>query len=117
MITKNKEKIWKFSTAIISFLLLILIANISSAAKLDNPLNVEDVPTLIARIIKGILGIVGSISLLMFIYGGITWMTAGGNEEKVKKAKSTISSAVLGLVVIFGAYSVLNLVFEILTTA
>ncbi|MCK4554394.1 hypothetical protein KAU19_05550 [Candidatus Parcubacteria bacterium] len=81
---------------------------------LDDPLATGDVHTtpqaLIGRIINAVLGIVGSIALAMFIYGGFTWMTSSGNSEKVQKGKDILIWAALGLVVIFASYALVNFV-------
>lgn len=66
---------------------------------------------IIGRLISAILGLLGSISLAMFVYGGITWMMAQGNEEKIKKAKNTLVYAVLGLIIAFAAFEIINLFF------
>ena len=108
---KKKTKI----TKIISItLVLISTISICQAASLPNPLGTTNIPELIGRIIKQVLGIVGSLALVMFIYGGLTWMISGGNEEKIKKGKGIIIWAVFGIVTIFTSYSLLSLVFEIL---
>lgn len=85
--------------------------------QLPNPLGTTDVTELIARVIKAALGLVGSVGLLMFLYGGFTWMTAGGNEKKVDQGKQVLTWAVLGLIVIFTSYAVLSFVIERLTTS
>lgn len=77
-----------------------------AAAQSLRPLGTVTVEQIIGRVISGILGILGSISLLMFVYGGILWMTAAGNDEKIKKAKNTIVYAVLGLVMAFLSYTI-----------
>lgn len=64
--------------------------------------------TIIARVIRGVIGIVGSIALLMFIYGGMRWMTAGGSEEGVKSAKAILKNATIGLLLIFFSYSIIS---------
>ena len=108
-------KIKKITKVFAVILVLAFSTGICYSATLPNPLgNVENIPELIGKIIKGVLGLVGSLALLMFIYGGITWMTSGGNEEKIKKGKQILTWAVLGIVMIFTSYSILNLVFEIL---
>jgi len=109
---------------IINFILisLILISSIGicyadsnvDKNELANPLGITSIPELIGKIIKGALGIVGSLSLIMFIYGGLTWMTSGGSEDKIKKGKQILVWAVCGIIVIFTSYSILKLVFEIL---
>ena len=50
------------------------------------------------------------------IYGGFIWMLARGNEEHIKKAKEIIEAAILGLVIIFLAYTVTNFVLGRLLT-
>ena len=83
----------------------------NSPVKLDNPLGTDASPQkLIGRVINAVLGIVGSLALLMFVYGGITWMTSAGNDEKVKKGKDILIWATIGLVIIFASYSLVNFV-------
>ena len=55
---------------------------------------------------------VGSLALLMFVYGGLTWMTASGAQDKVQKGKDIIMWATIGLVVIFASYALVNFVLE-----
>ena len=85
-----------------------------TTVKLDNPLGsgVTDVPTLIGRIIKAVLGVVGSLALVMFIYGGFTWMLAAGSSEKVKKGRDIIVWAAIGLVIIFTSYALVSFIIE-----
>ncbi|MDD3284178.1 MAG: TrbC/VirB2 family protein [Patescibacteria group bacterium] len=107
---------------ILSFLIILVglfvFQNICLAATLTNPLDPQGtgltVAQLIGKIIRAILGIVGSLSLLMFIYGGVSWMTAGGSEEKAKKSKQILVNAALGIVIIFSSYSILNWIFAII---
>ncbi len=77
-----------------------------------HPLGAVSIEGIIGRVITVILGLLGSISLLMFVYGGITWMTAQGNEEKIKKAKNTIVYSIFGLFIAFGAYEILRVLFN-----
>lgn len=66
---------------------------------------------LIGKVINAVLGIVGSLALVMFIYGGFTWMTAAGNEQSVTKGKDILIWATVGLIVIFSAYALVKFVF------
>lgn len=70
---------------------------------------------IIGKIIKQALGIVGSLALVMFIWGGIVWMTSAGSSEKVTKGKNIIIWAAIGLVVIFSSYALVKFVIQ--TTA
>ncbi|MCF7906395.1 hypothetical protein K9L04_00490, partial [Patescibacteria group bacterium] len=40
------------------------------------------------------------------VYGGILWMTSGGEEEKVKKAKKLMISGIIGMIIIVSAYAI-----------
>lgn len=79
---------------------------------LDNPIGGasrwEDVA---ARIIKMFTGLSGSVALLMFVWGGFLWMTSGGNDQRVAKGKQTLVWATIGLIIIFGSYAILNVLF------
>jgi hypothetical protein len=57
------------------------------------------------------------IFLLLMIFGGIRWMTAGGNEENVKKASSLIYQATIGLIIVISAFLLTNFViFQVIET-
>jgi hypothetical protein len=77
-----------------------------------HPLGNTTIELIVGRVISVILGVLGSISLVMFVWGGITWMTAQGNDEKIKKAKNTIVYATLGLIIAFSAFGILNVFFD-----
>lgn len=83
---------------------------------LDSPLGEagKNPQILIGTVINGIMGIVGSLALLMFVYGGLTWMTAAGGSEKVQKGKDIIMWATLGLIVIFASYGLVKFVLDVL---
>lgn len=85
--------------------------NSPDTVNLVNPLgdNVE-AETIIARVINSIFGIVGSLALLMFIYGGLIWMTSGGSQEKIKQGRGAIVWASIGLAVIFMSYMLVRFV-------
>lgn len=72
--------------------------------RLENKLNADTPQELIGVVIDAILGLVGSLALLMFVFGGITWMTSSGSAEKVKKGRDIIVWAAIGLVIVFSAY-------------
>lgn len=111
---KNKTKI--FFTILASFIIFFSIVGLSLAVeKLPNPLDPIDDPRIfIGRLIKGILGLSGSVALLMFIYGGVVYLTAQGENERIQRAKNTLTWATVGLAVIFGSYAFLNYLFKAL---
>lgn len=85
---------------------------------LPNPLGATtgtSIPTLLGKIIKSVLGIVGSLALVMFIYGGITWMLSAGNQEQVTKGKNILIWAAAGIVIIFISYALVKFVLTTIT--
>lgn len=65
-----------------------------------------DLASSIATVIKTVLALVGTIFLVLTIYAGIMWMTAGGNDEQVTKALNMIKATVIGLIIVMSAYAV-----------
>jgi hypothetical protein len=63
--------------------------------------SIEDI---VGTIVYIIIGFVGVLFLILAIYGAVTWMTAMGNEEKVKKANGMLMSALIGLIITLSAY-------------
>lgn len=80
-------------------------------------LGATDVRVTIAQIIKVAMGLLGIIAVVIILIGGFTWMTAGGNEEKVGEAKKWIFSGIIGLAIILSAYAIANFVVSSLVTA
>ena len=89
---------------------LIFLPSAVLAATLTNPLGTTNIRTVIGRLITSLLGVTGSIALLMFVYGGFLWLISAGVPDKVKKGKEVMKWAVLGLVVIVGAYTIVRAV-------
>ena len=66
---------------------------------------------IIADVIKVFLGLLGVIFVIITIVAGYNWMTAGGNEEKVSKARKLMSRSVIGLLIIIAAYAITFWIF------
>ena len=77
---------------------------------LDNPLegNKTQATSIISNVIKGALGIVGALTLLMLVWGGFEWLTSAGNPEKVKAGTQTMIWAMIGVLLVFGSYILLS---------
>ncbi len=56
----------------------------------------------------------GGIALVVLLVGGITYMTAGGDEDKIGKAKKIITNGIIGAAVVFTAGFILDLLVEFL---
>lgn len=78
----------------------------------SNPAGQTNLMIIAGGIIKQALGILGSIALLVFVYGGFMWVTAAGNAENVKKGADAMQWAVIGICIIFSSYAIINLIFQ-----
>jgi|GEM_PF-250630 len=83
---------------------------------IEQPLGLAatDIRVIIARIIRIALGLVGLVMVIMFIYAGFLWMTAGGNEEQLGRAKKILINATVGLAIILSAYAIVWFVMRLL---
>lgn len=80
-------------------------------------LSQAELPVIVGNIINVMLGFLGIVLLGYLLYAGFLWMTAGGDEENVKKAKSMIKNAIIGLVIIVAAFAISSFVLQALVTA
>jgi hypothetical protein len=70
-----------------------------------------DLSGIIATILTLVLSILGVLFLILTIIAGFKWMTAGGNEETIKKQTTNIKNSLFGLIVIVAAYSITYFIF------
>ena len=64
--------------------------------------------TIFNNIVNILLFIIGAVSVLMIIIGGIRHAVSAGDQSAVTSAKNTILYAIVGLVVAFMAYAIVN---------
>lgn len=67
-------------------------------------------PTTLATIVRGALSLLGLIFISLIVYAGFLWMTAGGDDKRVGKAKDIIQQAIIGLAITLSAYAITNFV-------
>lgn len=63
----------------------------------------EDVTKIIINAANMILGVIGSVTLLFFVYGGLTLIMSGGASDRVTKGKTILTNSVIGLIIVFCA--------------
>ena len=69
------------------------------------------------RITNTALYIVGILSVVMLVWGGLRYIMSGGDSKKVTDAKNTILYAILGLIISFLAYAIVNFVLNSIAPA
>jgi len=106
------------SVSVLSLIFMFSIASVALAV--DAPASTETVTTSgvddmddVVDLVEAIAGwfqvIVLAIAVVMIIYAGFTWMTAGGDDEKLGSARQTFIYALVGIAVVLVAYGLVKL--------
>ena len=69
------------------------------------------------QVTNTVLYIVGIIAVVMLIIGGIKYVVSGGDAKKVTDAKNTVLYAIIGLVIAFLAFAIVNFVISALPSS
>lgn len=93
----------------------LINAGISDECKTTGVCTFDDMLQIIVNISTVILGLIGAIMLVVFIMGGVTWLTSDGNQAKIQKGLDTIRDAIIGLIIVLGAYTLVNVTIRVLT--
>lgn len=116
----------KFTTlAVVAVALFALSVAPVLATTLDTGINygtytglgTKDIREGVMNVVNVLLGFLGIIAIIIILWGGFRWMTAGGNEEKIAEAKKIITAGIIGLVIIFTALAIASFVISQLITA
>lgn len=79
-----------------------------------SPAKFTNLATLINLILPILIIGAAVIFLVMALYGGFTWITAGGNQENLAKAQKIFTSSIIGLVIVISAFVLVKLIGLIL---
>jgi hypothetical protein len=76
----------------------------------DTAGGVTGVAGILLNIARIVVYIVGALAVLFLVYGGVMYLTAGGDDGKVKSARAIITNAIIGLVIAIVAFSIVTIV-------
>jgi len=91
-----------------------LTQDYTEAAGLGRNIDLAEVVSMIIRVLLSFLGV---IFVILIIYAGFLWLTSAGNEDKISKAKKTMTAAVIGLAIVLAAYTITYFVIDKLLEA
>lgn len=105
------------SFAVLGILFLGIAGTVYAVAPatvdLPNPLGSTDLFAIVGgKVVKPVLGIIGSLALIMFVYGGFVWLTSGGSPDKIKTGRDVFMWSSIGIIVILSSYILLKFVFD-----
>lgn len=78
---------------------------------------IAPLPFYIGVYVKTFIYMVGVILVVVIVYAGYLWMTAGGNEEQVAKAKKWISNGIVGMILALSAFALTDYILARIGTA
>lgn len=77
----------------------------------------NNLPTAIGSIISIFLSLIGVVLLVIIVYAGYLWLTAGGNDDQVSHAKQLIKNGVIGMVIALSAFILTQFIVTAVTRA
>jgi len=114
-----------YSLLLISCCFLFFTQTVQPALAIDLPTIVpecaasgdctlDDFIQVFVNISELILGLVGAVALMFFVYGGVVLLTSGGNSDKIKKGQEILKQTVIALIIILGAWLIIRFVQEMI---
>lgn len=76
-------------------------------------LNASDIGKVITNGINFLFVVAAMLALVFLVIGGVKWLTSQGEKEGVNKARETIVAAIVGLVIIFLSYLIVNFILNL----
>lgn len=108
------DKSKQFAILMFSILFLFFIYYGASAALVPcgygvgAPCTLCDLLVMVNNIVNFLTAISISIATIMILWGGFLLLMAAGNEEKLKSAKSVLTTAIIGLVIVLVSWIIIN---------
>ena len=118
MIYRLKNALWGLA----GFLLLAPFLAFSQGSgdptivTIPNPLSATSIEQILSQIIDWLLVIAAPVAIIMAVWAGYLFISAGGNEEKVKLARKTLLYVVIGIAVLILSKGVLTLVISLINS-
>lgn len=103
-----------FYGMVLSFLVLPLIVAAQPQVPTGGPTTVANVYDIFLTVMRWVFAFAMVLALIIVVWGGITYMTAGGDEEKVGAAKKRIIWGLVGIIIIIAAWALVTIIARFL---
>lgn len=110
----KKRRQWNIALLFLAIVLLPLATYAQGIPDIGSEIGLgsADPMTIVINIIQLALGFAALIALVFIILGGFQWMLSAGNDEKIARAKKTISAAIIGIVIILISWAIVQFVIN-----
>lgn len=65
---------------------------------------------IVSGLIRGVLVIAAIVFFFILVVGGIKWIASGGDKAQTEGARNQITAALVGLVIVFAAWAIVQLI-------
>lgn len=116
---KSLKKAVALGLTILPLLLVITSASVQGQYEEEIPLvpgpgyerlSTFSLGALVSNLITLALVIASIVAFGFLIYGGIMWITSGGDKSKTEQARNTITAALIGLIIVFGSWAIMQII-------
>lgn len=112
MIKENKKMLF---LAVVLNAILSPLSALAAAVPVPFANNIpSNIPTdltvVIGSIVSGVVSLMALVAVLFLVSGGVQYLTSGGEEAQVEKAKNTMTYALLGLVIAAVSYAAIVMI-------
>ena len=77
---------------------------------MDQPASLKDLEGVFSNVVSAILPLAGIVLFILLIIGGFNFISSGGDPKKTEVAQKTISTAIMGFILVASAYLILVLI-------
>jgi hypothetical protein len=88
---------------------------LNAANNIGLPNTANDPKDAAVMIVRYLMTFLGIIAVIVILWGGFQWLTAGGNEDKVGGAKKTLIAGIIGLIIIIAAFAIVQVIVSTTT--
>jgi len=110
----NKTKKIAVSLATLS-LIILPFAAMAYTAQPEPTATSFTVTGIISKVVMNVWYVFAAIAVIMFVYAGVTFLTAGGAPEKIATARSAAIWGVVGVIVMILAYAIFNIATKLIS--
>jgi len=107
------NKIKRVVTAAVAAIGSLVPAQAALAVPTTWPWANQSLETIAATFIRWVMTLGVLIAVGVLVFGGISYMTSGGDKMKVQQSQSTMTAAIVGLLIVLGAYLVIKTICSV----
>ncbi|MCF7795783.1 hypothetical protein K9M42_01710 [Patescibacteria group bacterium] len=78
----------------------------------DSGLSEASITEVILSVIQILIGITGTIFLIIIVYSGINWMFAAGDKGKIQKSINLMKNSAIGLAIVAFSYTIVEFIIN-----